>query len=141
MKIYVASSWKNQKFDSVLLALKEWAHLDCYNFREANSAFHWSWIDPKWRHWHPEDFIEALQHQKAQKAFENDFNAMKECDALLLVMPCGNSAHLEAGWFTGQGKPVVILLDNGDPDLMYLLADYVTSDLKDAIDFLDGVPK
>jgi hypothetical protein len=50
----------------------------------------------------------------------------------VLQLPCGRSAHLEAGWFAGRGKPVIILLhDGGDdwldpglvqPELMYKMA-------------------
>lgn len=44
---------------------------------------------------------------------------MKWADVCVLVMPCGRSAHLEAGWFVGAGKPTLILLENGEPELMY----------------------
>ena len=38
-------------------------------------------------------------------------------------MPCGRSAHLEAGWAIGQDKPTCILLcDKQDPELMYKMA-------------------
>ena len=45
---------------------------------------------------------------------------MKWADACVLVLPCGRSAHLEAGWFVGAGKPLHILqLDREEPELMY----------------------
>lgn len=41
----------------------------------------------------------------------------------VLILPCGRSAHLEAGWFCGQGKRCIILTQDGEePELMALLA-------------------
>jgi hypothetical protein len=47
---------------------------------------------------------------------------MKWADAFVLVHPSGRSAHLEAGWAAGAGKPVVCLLEQGgEPELMVKL--------------------
>ena len=48
---------------------------------------------------------------------------MEWADAFVLLMPCGRSAHLEAGWAIGAGKPTAILLSAGEPELMYKMAD------------------
>ena len=137
MKIYVASSWRNPIYDNILIYLRI-NGLDHYNFKNGNSAFHWREIDESWENWTKPEMIRALESNVAKKAFEMDFTAMNECDALLLVQPCGRSAHLEAGYFAGQGKPVVILADNGDPELMFKLADKVVKDTKEAILFFQG---
>jgi hypothetical protein len=48
---------------------------------------------------------------------------MEWADTCVLVLPCGRSAHLEAGWFCGQGKRCIILTRDGEePELMALLA-------------------
>jgi nucleoside 2-deoxyribosyltransferase len=50
-------------------------------------------------------------------------DALNAADVTVLVLPCGRSAHLEAGYTAGQGKPVVILLDQTfEPELMYKMA-------------------
>jgi len=41
------------------------------------------------------------------RQFHNDIKAMEACDACVLVLPCGRSAHTEAGWFAGRGKKTV----------------------------------
>ena len=48
-------------------------------------------------------------------------------DTCVMVLPCGNSAHIETGWMAGAGKYCVIYCpaeesENITPDLMYLLA-------------------
>lgn len=132
MKLYVASSWRNEKFDQILETLDKY-DISYYNFREANDAFRWKELDPNWKNWTADEMIQALGLPQSELAFNNDFSAMKECDACLLVYPCGRSAHLEAGWFVGQNKPVYALVDNGDPDLMIKMADLVTPNLDEII--------
>lgn len=121
MKIYVASSWRNQKQPEVVKALREAGH-EVYDFRNpepGNHGFQWSEIDPNWQQWSPEQFREALHHSVAEKGFILDFDALRDCDAAVLVMPCGRSAHLELGFAVGAGKPTAILLSDAEPELMY----------------------
>jgi hypothetical protein len=38
----------------------------------------------------------------------------------VLLLPCGRSAHLEAGWAAGAGRRVVVYTRDGEePELMY----------------------
>ena len=61
-------------------------------------------------------------------------------DAFVLLMPCGRSAHLEAGWAIGQGKPTCILFETKDePELMYKLADRLALTLAEVLDWIDEV--
>ena len=120
-KIYVASSWRNDKQPGVVEALRQQGH-EVYDFRNprfGDRGFHWSDIDPEWKQWTPEQFNEALSHPIAQRGFASDMDAMLWADVCVLVMPCGRSAHLEAGWFVGAGRPCLILLSDGEPELMY----------------------
>ena len=41
-------------------------------------------------------------------AFKADLDALNWADTCLLVLPCGRSAHTEAGWMKGAGKKVVV---------------------------------
>lgn len=123
MRIYVASSWRNAYQQSVVRTLREAGHA-VYDFRHPtpeDTSFHWSEIDPAWEDWPPGQYIRALQHPIAQTGFARDFAAMQWADAFVLVLPCGRSAHLEAGWALGAGKPTVIYIPEPvEPELMYL---------------------
>lgn len=124
MRLYVASSWRNSEQPGVVDILRAVGH-DVYDFRKPNSdnqGFHWSDIDPAWRDWSPEAFRVGLNHKIAIDGFASDFRAMEWADAFVLVLPCGRSAHLEAGWAVGQGKRTIILLRDGEPELMYKMA-------------------
>jgi len=125
MKIYVASSWRNTLQPAVVCQLREAGH-KVYDFRnpsDGDTGFSWSEIDPEWQRWTHDEFKKALEHPVAVAGFRKDMDALEDCDACVLVMPCGRSAHLEAGYAAGAGKPVFILLDNGEPELMYGMAE------------------
>ena len=137
-KIYVASSWRNQLQQEVVKELRA-AGFDVYDFKnpvEGNKGFYWSDIDPEWQGWTPEQFRESLRHPIAVSGFKLDMDALCWCDACVLVMPCGRSAHLEAGYTIGAGKPTAILLSDGEPELMYRMADSICLDTGEVVSFL-----
>ena len=131
MKIYVASSWRNTRQPGVVDKLRTEGH-EVYDFRNpapGDHGFQWSEIDPDWQGWTPEQFAAALNHPVALLGFSRDMQALEGCDACVLVMPCGRSAHLEAGWAAGAGKRLLILLSDGEPELMYGMGElYATMD-------------
>ena len=126
MKIYVASSWRNKQQQTVVQYLRVAGH-DVYDYRHPtidNEGLHWSDIDEDYHGWNAAQFRESLEHDIANVGFQFDYNALQWADACVLVLPCGRSAHLEAGWAIGQGKPTCILLDRKpEPELMYKMAD------------------
>lgn len=135
MKLYVASSWRNVVQPSVIESLREAGH-GVYDFRNpepGSNGFHWSEIDPEWKSWTPDQFRAALDHEIAVKGFGLDYSAMHWADAGVMVMPCGRSAHLEAGYFVGAGKPLIILAANGEPELMYKMANSICLSIEEVI--------
>lgn len=141
MKIYVASSWRNELQPGVVIRLRGAGH-EVYDFRHpapGNDGFAWSAIDPDWQEWTPVQYRLALQHPIAQRGFQLDFEAMRWADAFVLVMPCGRSAHLELGWAAGARKRTIVLLDDdGEPELMYLLCGSICTSLDEVVEKLRG---
>lgn len=132
-KIYVASSWRNPLQPKVVAALRAEGH-EVYDFRnpaDGNSGFHWSAIDKDWLKWEPHQYIHHIESSPvAADGFKFDKDALNWCDTCVLVLPCGRSAHLEAGYACGQGKDVIFMLhpDKFEPELMYLLGNgFVTN--------------
>ncbi len=142
-RIYVASSWRNPEHPFVVATLKQLGH-EVYDFRNprtGDTGFAWSEIDPEWLAWEPYPYRDALAHPIAQAGFASDFRAMEWADTFVLVLPCGRSAHLEAGWAIGAGKPTALLLheDKFEPELMYLMADLIACDFSEVADWLDAL--
>lgn len=134
MKIFVASSYHSKYVDKVIEELRESAH-DVYDFkhpRGEQTGFEWSKIDGNWQTWPVAKFVWALKnHIAAIKGFEQGRDAIDWADALVLVTPCGRSAHTEFGYAAGKGKlTAILMMEHQEPDLMYGFADYITGDLR-----------
>jgi hypothetical protein len=134
VKLYVASSWRNPYQQNIVGLLRQAGH-EVYDFQHPpggdHLGFSWSDVDPGWRQWDAASYIEALEHPIAIAGFDSDFDAMQDADGCVLVLPCNRSAHIEAGYFVGAGKPLWILLDEAEfptpagssnPELMYRMA-------------------
>jgi len=137
VKIYVASSWRNQEQPNVVAFLRSAGH-EVYDFRRPSSGddgFHWGEIDLRWEGWTTGEYVRALDHEIAAAGFESDFDAMKWADACVLLLPCGRSAHLEAGYFVGASKPlhIYIPVSRTEPELMYKMATGVHTELADLL--------
>lgn len=132
MKIYVASSWRNQHYTDVVARLRQLGH-EVYDFRNPapHTCFNWEQIGcSDWRELSITEQIGVLSHPLAERGFKSDFDAMKWADACVLVCPCGRSAHTEAGWMAGAGRPVwVYISEPQEPELMYKIYDRIISDI------------
>src|SRR5438105_12952255 len=101
MKIYVASNWRNLLQQGVVHMLKAAGHEvdDFHKPAPGNDGFNWREIDSTWQSW-----------TRAEAGFGLDMQALHECDACVLVLPCGRSAHLEFGWAVGAGKKTCVFM-------------------------------
>lgn len=139
MKLYVASSWRNAYYTEVVERLRR-EGFEVYDFRNPPSgdpAFKWCLVGEDWLEWSPEEYRDKLAHPLAERQFANDLEAIRSCDACVLVLPCGRSAHTEAGWFAGVGKPVVAYIpEKVEPELMYKLFTAVCCSLEEVVESL-----
>lgn len=139
MKIYVASSWRNDLQPTVVQRLEREGH-DVYDFRHpapGNNGFHWSAIDEAWRDWSPQAFRAALDHPVAREGYGHDIGALEAAEATVLVLPSGRSAHLEAGFAAGSGQRVFVLaLEQTEPELMYLMCEKICCSVDELVDAL-----
>lgn len=133
MKIYVASSWRNVLQPAIVHALRRCGH-EVYDFRHpapGNDGFAWSDIDPDWKSWSPEAYRAALQHPIAEAGYGLDIGALRACDAVVYLLPCGRSASWEFGYAMGQGKKGYVLLLEAagpqEPELMFREATIIVS--------------
>ena len=139
-KIYVASSWRNLEQPGVVAMLRADGH-EVYDFRNpphGRGGFAWSDIDPEWQEWTAKDYRNALQTPIAEDGYRSDMDGMEWADCCVLVLPCGRSAHLEAGWFAGQGKKVFVLTKDGEePELMAKMCTDICDNWSDLMELLD----
>lgn len=140
-KIYVASSWRNERQPILVNILRTSGH-EVYDFRNPtveDKGFHWSEIDGAWQSWTTEEYRIALSHPLAESGFEHDADAMEWADVFVGVQPFGRSASMEMGWAAGKGKTTMLLLDNGEPELMVKMFDHICCDLSELMSALDNL--
>lgn len=135
--LYVASSWRNKQQPEVVRTLRT-VGFEVYDFRNPepdNHGFAWAQIDPNWEQWSLDQYLAALKHPIAEAGYALDWDAMLRADAGVLVLPSGRSAHLEAGYFVGAGKPLYILWTGDEvvPELMYKMATGLCKSLADLL--------
>lgn len=153
--IYLASSWRNEGQPAAVKALRNSARRpDVYDFRnpyhqgpasrdtkQDGGGFAWSEIDPQWESWTPWAFRQALDTTIASNGFKHDFDAMEWADIGILLLPCGRSAHTEAGYFAGHPEKRLLIVvpeglkqgDGWEPELMYLMADGIYGSIEELI--------
>lgn len=149
-KIYLASSWRNIYQADVLAMLRDAEH-EVYDFKNpapGNTGFSWKQI-----HDDPSVMLSAkglrdtLAHPVSCAGFKCDYDAMKWSDCGVLLLPSGMSAHLEAGWLSGSGRPVAVFAPEvKEPELMYKCFDDADGstplfdDPDDLCRYLDDLP-
>lgn len=147
MKIYVASSWKNAPFLVPLTRhlREEGYEVDCF-CDPSLGRFVFSWdalgISPEVCSNMTAPMMLALP--QVQKAYHEDKKWIDWSNVVVMVLPCGKSAHLEAGYAKGAGKKLVIYgkFEPGEWDVMYGFADaLVQESFEDLCKALDDLSK
>ena len=92
----------------------------------------WKDIDPNFESWSVDKYKQGLEHPSSERQFKADLDALNWADTCLLVLPCGRSAHTEAGWMKGAGKKTIVYIpEMQEAELMYKLFDLVSNSLEE----------
>lgn len=132
MKIYVASSWRNEYQPATVRLLRALGH-DVYDFRNPpnKSGFGWEQVNPRHVSGAPVSAQEEramVDHPIALDGYAADIGALRDCEACVYVLPCGRSASWEFGYAMGQRKRCIVLwIGDHEPELMFREAEIVDS--------------
>ena len=121
--IYIMGSLRNPEVPAIANRIEVSLGIEAFD----------SWYSPgpetddRWREherFRGRSYLGALEGPHARHVFAFDKQHIDRCDAALLYMPAGKSAHLELGYALGQGKPGFILFDEEPErwDVMYQFA-------------------
>lgn len=141
MKVYIASSWKNEELVSHIASYLRGKEIEVDAFIDDSRGryvFNWREIVSDKNKMNAPLF---LQDERTQRAFNEDKKWLNWCDFCLVILPAGNSTHLEAGYAKGKGKKLIIFsryFPMGEFDVMYGFADLLTANIYEVKEFIKG---
>ena len=144
-KIYLASSWRNRYQPRLVQLLRSASSgHEVYDFRNpapGNTGFSWSEIDPEWSTsggWDAPKYRAGLRDPIAEKGFQMDMRALENADIVVLLLPSGRSAHVEAAYHKGKGGVVIEHTPEPcEPELMYKMFNAITETDEELLSLLD----
>lgn len=66
-----------------------------------------------------------------REIFDVDMNALRDSEALILLLPAGKSSHVEAGAAYGMGKKCILVGEQHETESLYLIFDEFYSSVDD----------
>ncbi len=76
----------------------------------------------------PDEFMKQFEsipdwvnNPKVKDVFEVDMNALKDSETLILLLPSGKSAHMEAGVAYGLGKKCIVVGELKETESLYFI--------------------
>ena len=129
MKFFIASPWKNKaQVEQLTEELERMGH-SAYSFVKSGANL----LTGKAIEEEMKEFSEALMNWKADdriaKIAESEVQALKDADVVILLLPAGDSSHMEAGIGYGMGKRTVLIGPVEKPEIIYLLFNHVYLDV------------
>jgi len=134
-KIYLASSWKNESAVKEMAAYLRGKGFEVDDFTD-DSRGRYVFRAADLPGIEKLDARSLLQHEPARRAYEQDKQMLDWADVVVLMLPAGRSAHLEAGYAKGTGKRLLIfhpVFPPGEYDVMYGFADLITDDPQELV--------
>ncbi|MCL2228624.1 MAG: toll/interleukin-1 receptor domain-containing protein [Firmicutes bacterium] len=145
MKIYISSSWKNrEKVREMANRLKKDGHKvfdftdsNCRKIAERPPEKQQEPFDPD-KHKSYADYMKSEKAAYMYAAIMNNQEAIRWCDLVILLLPCGNDAHADWAYGVGLGKKSVVVGQprKGEQSYTQLWADKILDNPNDVYKFI-----
>ena len=117
----IISKFRNKYNCDLLVKKLQEKGKTCYNFCNIPA-------DPNNPDAHPEEQMKAFESvndffndKHFQKTFGEDLEGLKNAEKVIMLLPAGNSVHMEAGVAYGLGKPLILIGEPEKPETLYLI--------------------
>ena len=123
---YVASRYRNKDIILPLIKSIREKGKSVYSFIESEASLkNVGGLDE-----HHEDIMKKFESipdwqndPKVKEVFESDMNAIRDSETVILLLPAGKSAHIEAGAAYGIGKKMILIGEQKETESLYLIFD------------------
>ncbi len=131
MKIYIASSWKNQHGVEMLTALLREKGHEVISWVENNNEESMDMPTEKW-----------LRSEFADKSFHFDTHGACSCNLFILYTYAGNDAHAEMGAAWAKNVPIIGLYQKGHQEgLMSRMVSEWACNYRDLLELVNRIDK
>lgn len=129
MKFFIASPWKNKtQVERLTQELEQMGH-SAYSFMNSGANL----LTGRPIEAEMKEFSEALMNWKIDdriaKIAQYEVQALRDADAIILLLPAGDSSHMEAGIGYGLGKRMILIGPVEKPEIIYLLFNHAYLDI------------
>jgi hypothetical protein len=132
---FIASRWRNKDTVLELTQKMRMKGKSVYCFIEGDgSTYELKDAEQKYT---PEDFMKKFESipdwkndPAVKEIFAVDMKALKNSEALILLLPAGKSAHMEAGIAYGMGKKCIVIGEQKETESLY----FIFSEFYESID-------
>ena len=136
-KFFISTKWRNREQLAYLTEQIRNHGFEVISFLEYPNNKESLARDPEemMREW--ESIPEWQQNERIKRIAEEDKLNIPKCDSLILLLPAGISAHLEAGWAKGLGKKCILVGEPEKTESGYLMIfDQMFSTIEQFLEFL-----
>lgn len=134
MKIYIASSWKNQHGVEMLTTLLRSNGHEVISWIENNYGENHNHVTKKF------DFETWVSSPESDQSFEFDTKGATECDLLIYYGPAGKDACAELGAAFGAKRKIIGLYSKGeDLGLMRKMMDKWFGRISDLMGYVESI--
>ena len=134
----IVSRWRNREKVEELTDKIRAKNRTVYSFIEGDGSNH-QLKDSEHSHT-PDEFMKKYESipdwqndPAVREIFDIDMNALKDAKTVILLLPAGKSAHIEAGVAYGLGKKLILIGEQKETESLYLIFDEVYNTIDEFI--------
>jgi nucleoside 2-deoxyribosyltransferase len=133
MKIYIASSWKNQHAVEMLTKLLREKGHEVISWVENNYGENHNHVTKRF------DFETWVKSPESDQSFKFDTEGAMFCDLFVYLGPAGKDAAAECGMAYAMGKPMIALWEKGeDFGLMRKMFGWTVGRFHEVLEIVEG---
>jgi hypothetical protein len=117
----IISKFRNKKNCELLVKELEEKGKTCFNFCEKPADLDNPESDPEEQMQKFEKTKDFYNDEYFKQLFEEDLDGLKNAQTVIMLLPGGNSAHIEAGIAHGLDKKLILIGEPEKPDTLYLI--------------------
>jgi hypothetical protein len=117
----IISKFRNKVNCELLVKKLEEKGKTCFNFCEKPADLNNPEADPNEQMKKFEKTKDFYNDEYFQHLFKEDLIGLKNAETVIMLLPGGNSVHIEAGIAYGLGKKLILIGKPEKPDTLYLI--------------------